>query len=431
MINNITNDIQNIIIENDLEKYNFIDLCCGIGGFHQALTQLNCKCVFASDIDKNCQKNYQLNYNINPVGDLTKIDIKSIPQFDILCAGFPCQPFSNAGQQKGFDDTRGNIFFSICNIINYHKPKYLILENVKNLSSHDNGNTWKVIKENILKLGYNIYDDPLIINSLYFNIPQSRERLVLLCKRKDLGALPNFPSISKKLIKNTNIKNIIETNPKPKYNLNDKLLNVHKIWNDFLTILINNNIQIPKFPIWTDWWDSNGDNTIITKIDNKKSIEENKLLIANRQIDFYNKYKNWIDKNKTFYIDNKNILEEWLINSRQNNFWIGSVRKFEWQAGDISYTLDELLYSTRGSGIRVKKLNYTPTLVAMTSMIPIYGPEKRYLTPRECARLQSFPENFIIDENDKISYKQFGNAVNVTVIKKCAEFLLYNKPLFS
>jgi DNA (cytosine-5)-methyltransferase 1 len=412
-------------------KYTFIDLCCGIGGFHQALSQLDCECVFASDIDINCQKNYELNYNIKPVGDLTKVNIQSIPPFDILCAGFPCQPFSHAGNQKGFDDDRGNIFFKICQIINFHNPKYLILENVKNLYSHDNGNTWKVIKNSIIELGYNLYDDPLILNSLYFNIPHSRERLIILCKRNDLGHLPHFPVISKKFINDQiSINSILEIEPNPKYKLNTKLLNVHYIWNDFLNILIDNNIQIPKFPIWTDWWDSNGANTTITKFDKTKTIDENNIIIAQKQIDFYNKYKNWIDKNKSFYNDNIDILKNWLYTSRLNKYWIGSLRKFEWQAGDISCTLDNLLYSTRGSGIRVKKINYTPTLVAMTSMIPIYGPEKRFITPRECARLQSFPENYIIDPNDKHSYKQFGNAVNVTVIKKCAELLLYDIPLF-
>jgi len=107
------------------------------------------------------------------------------------------------------------------------------------------------------------------------------------------------------------------------------------------------------------------------------------------------------------------------------------MRKMEYQAGQNNLNMNHLLWSTRSSGIRVKKIDYSPTLVAMTSMIPIYGPQKRYLTPRECARLQSFPENFIIHQNDKIAYKQFGNAVNVKIIEKSANFLINNIPLFS
>jgi len=106
--------------ENSLK---FIDLFCGIGGFHQALKNINGKCVFASDIDEKCRKTYETNYGVKPSGDITKIRVEEIPSFDVLCGGFPCQPFSKAGHQKGFDDDRGNLFFNICDIVKYHKPK--------------------------------------------------------------------------------------------------------------------------------------------------------------------------------------------------------------------------------------------------------------------------------------------------------------------
>ena len=113
--------IYNVKPANDVKT--FIDLCCGIGGFHQALKNMGFKCVMASDINKDCRDNYELNYNIKPMGDLTKLDIKNIPKHNILCAGFPCQPFSKAGVQQGFKDSRGNVFFSICKIIEHHKPE--------------------------------------------------------------------------------------------------------------------------------------------------------------------------------------------------------------------------------------------------------------------------------------------------------------------
>lgn len=412
------------------DKLKFIDLCCGIGGFHQALDNLGMECVMASDIDKECRKNYKLNYGIKPRGDLTKIDIRTIPTFDVLCAGFCCQPFSKAGQQKGFDDERGNIFFDICNIIKHHKPKYLLLENVRNLVSHDSGKTWDVIKTRIDKLGYNTYKSPLVLNTLYFGIPQSRERVVILCKRKDLGELSNLPKINKNSIRPTSLDTILEDEYDEKYKISDKMKATQKIWNRFLKLLNKNDIPIPKFPIWTDWWDSNGENTTITKYDTGLSEKENKTIIKKKQDDFYKKYKNWIDKNREFYQNNRDILKKWLKKSRKNELWVGAVRKLEWQCGSDNLTMDDVLWSPRGSGVRVKKLDYSPTLVAMTSMIPIYGLQKRHLTPRECARLQSFPDNYIIHDNDKIAYKQFGNAVNVKMIEKCALFLIYNKDLF-
>jgi DNA (cytosine-5)-methyltransferase 1 len=171
-------------------------------------------------------------------------------------------------------------------------------------------------------------------------------------------------------------------------------------------------------------------NTTITKYNKKLSDKENKENIKKKQKEFYNKYKNWIDKNREFYKKHYNILNKWLKKSRKYKEWTGSVRKLEWQTGSNYLNMKEVLWSPRGSGVRIKNIDYSPTLVAMASMIPIYGPKSRQLTPRECARLQSFPENYIINKNDKIAYKQFGNAVNVKIIEKSARFLINNEPLF-
>lgn len=408
----------------------FIDLCCGIGGFHQALKNIGFECVWASDIDEECRKNYKLNYHMEPNDDFTKVNIQDIPHFNILCAGFPCQPFSKAGEQKGFNDTRGNLFFDICKIIEFHKPEYILLENVRNLASHDKGNTWKVIYDSLDKLNYYTYSKPVILNTLYFGVPQSRERVVILCKRKDLGQLPELPSITKKCIQQTNLSTIIQDDVSPKYHIHGKLKVVETVWNEFIQLCNVNNIQIPKFPIWTDWWDSDGNNTTVTKYDNKLSEEENKMNILKKQTLFYKKYKKWIDDNRKFYNKHKRVLQPWLIKSREQELWTGAVRKMEWQTNHNTININQALWSPRGSGIRIKNIDYSPTLVAMASMIPIYGPQSRMLTPRECARLQSFPEDYIIHSNDKIAYKQFGNAVNVKMIEKSARFLIKNQPMF-
>lgn len=408
----------------------FIDLCCGIGGFHQALKNIDFECVFASDIDKECRKNYSINYGLEPNDDFTKIQVQHIPTFNILCAGFPCQPFSKAGDQKGFKDKRGNIFFDICRIIEYHKPEYIILENVRNLASHDKGKTWDIIYSSLDKLNYYTYDKPLILNTLYFGVPQSRERVVILCKRKDIGKLPNLPKISKKNCKKTHLNSIIEEITPNKYDIQGKLKITEMIWNEFLQLCHSHNISIPKFPIWTDWWDSDGNDTKITKYDKTLTKEENEKQILHKQQEFYKKYKNWIDNNRKFYKNNKKILQPWLIKSRKHPLWKGAVRKMEWQTGNNNLTMNQVLWSPRGSGVRIKKLDYAPTLVNMSSMIPIYGPKSRTLTPRECARLQSFPDDFIIHDKDTIAYKQFGNAVNVKMIERCVRFLIKNEKLF-
>ena len=168
-----------------MKSFKYIDLFCGIGGFHQAMQSLGGKCVFASDIDEDCRKTYEANYGIKPTGDITKIEACDIPAHDVLCAGFPCQAFSKAGKRLGFDDeTKGTLFFDICRILEFHKPKYALLENVRNLASHDKGNTWRVIHDKLVSLGYNLLPEPVIFSPHYVGIPQHRERVYIMCVKK-------------------------------------------------------------------------------------------------------------------------------------------------------------------------------------------------------------------------------------------------------
>lgn len=176
-----------------MKKYTFIDLFAGIGGFHIALNKLNAECVFASEIDKFARETYTLNHfktspklfklkNFNK--DITKIDPVDIPDFDILCAGFPCQPFSQAGHKKGFDDYRGNLFFNIANIIEEKQPKAFILENVRNLLNHDDGNTMRIIKDIIEnELNYSLYYK--VIKASEHGLPQHRARIFLVGFKND------------------------------------------------------------------------------------------------------------------------------------------------------------------------------------------------------------------------------------------------------
>ncbi len=161
-------------------SFKFIDLFAGIGGFRIAMQNLGGKCVFTSEWDKEAQKTYRANFGEVPFGDITKEQVKNyIPQeFDILCAGFPCQPFSIAGKRGGFDDTRGTLFFDVAEIIKKHKPKAIFLENVKGLRSHDKGKTLEVIMNTLDELNYTVFTQ--IINSADFGVPQNRERIFIV-----------------------------------------------------------------------------------------------------------------------------------------------------------------------------------------------------------------------------------------------------------
>lgn len=187
-----------IDIENKcLNNVTYIDLFCGIGGFHLALSSFGAKCVFASDIDGKARKVYQENFGIEPAGDITKIKNSEIPPHDFLCAGFPCQPFSISGNQNGFDDPHGKLFYQIIRIARFHKPKILLLENVKNLKTHNNSKTITEIRKQLNQIGYDVYDELLTASD--FGIPQARERLYIVAFKKNLKIKSfTFPKVKNK-----------------------------------------------------------------------------------------------------------------------------------------------------------------------------------------------------------------------------------------
>ncbi|MDE5612592.1 MAG: DNA (cytosine-5-)-methyltransferase, partial [Odoribacter sp.] len=167
-------------------KFSFIDLFAGIGGFRLAMQSLGGKCVFSSEFNPKAQKTYSYNYGEVPFGDITKRETKEVipDNFDVICGGFPCQAFSIAGYRKGFEDTRGTLFFDVAEIIKTHKPKVAFLENVRNLEGHDNGRTFEIIRNTLMELGYSVYHK--VLNSaLYGNIPQHRERIIIVAFNND------------------------------------------------------------------------------------------------------------------------------------------------------------------------------------------------------------------------------------------------------
>lgn len=198
-------------------RFTFIDLFAGIGGFRLAMQNLGGRCVFSSEFEPNAQKTYFENFGDMPFGDITLQSVKdSIPQkFDVLCAGFPCQAFSIAGYRKGFEDTRGTLFFDVATIIKKHRPKAFFLENVKNLKSHDNGKTYMVIEETLKELGYVVYNK--VLNTMdYVNIPQNRERIFIIgFDPAQVASVKEFKYPDKTQLTNT-IQNFIDKTEKDK-----------------------------------------------------------------------------------------------------------------------------------------------------------------------------------------------------------------------
>jgi DNA (cytosine-5)-methyltransferase 1 len=313
-------------------KFTFIDLFAGIGGFRIAMQRLQGECVFSSEYDSMAQRTYYANFGEIPFGDITKEETKKwIPgKFDVLCGGFPCQPFSIAGVTKknalgrkhGFEDEKqGNLFFHIAEIIEKHRPKAFFLENVKNLMSHDKGNTFKIIRETLLDLGYSFHSK--VLDGQNF-VPQHRQRTFMIgfdskiYKYKEKFRFPEMPE--KRIYE---LKDIIDDKVDKKYTLSDHL------WNYLFEYAI--------------------------------------------------KHK-----------------------AKGNGFGYGL---FDKNKDKVTRTISARYYKD-GSEVLIKQKNKPP----------------RRLTPRECARLQGYPEHFIVDAvSMNQAYKQFGNSVVVPLIEAIGE----------
>jgi len=368
-----------------MENLKFIDLFCGIGGFHQCLSQLGHTCVLACDIDKECREVYKNNYAIEPKTDITKLT--ELPDFDILCGGFPCQSVSNAGKKLGRDDPRGKLFDHIIRIAKLKNPKFMFLENVKHIKKIDSGKVWEYILNEIDQAGYNLQTFDLSPHHL--GIPQNRERVIFACIRKDIP----FEKIKLNLIKKK--VNIFESNVKG-YDIKPDEEEILEAWES----------MIKQFEV--------GENLSPTILANEfykeRSTEEFKNLVKWKQ--------DYITKNKRIYTKYQTQWDTWYNQFNEIITKKEIFGKLEWQTGKLKKddSIFNYFIQFRQSGIRVKKTDYFPTLVAIVQT-PIYAKERRYITPRECARLQSFPDTFKLHKTDRIAYKQLGNAVNVEVIK--------------
>lgn len=173
------------IFDKSLTGMTFIDLFAGLGGFRIALESLGATCVYSSEWDEPVRKVYTENFGDIPDGDITKVNENNIPEHDILCAGFPCQAFSISGKQRGFEDSRGTLFFDVARIIKVKQPKVVFMENVKNFATHDNGKTLAVVKATMEELGYSFYQK--VLNAVDYGVPQKRERIYMVCFRNDLN----------------------------------------------------------------------------------------------------------------------------------------------------------------------------------------------------------------------------------------------------
>lgn len=416
----------------------FIDLFAGLGGFHKALHELGHECVFVSELDANLRKVYNDNWKIEAHGDIRKVELESIPEHDILCAGFPCQPFSKAGKQLGRKDDRGTLFDEIIKILEFREPTYFILENVPFIAKHDNEDTWRVMKEDLENLGYEV--DHEIYSPQDFGIPQHRKRIFIVGSKIGLSHF-SFKEIDKLKSDYVDVKKFIDIKPeKPKFlpKVNQDCL---ELWQEFISSMPKE-VKLPGFPIWamefgaTYPYEGNEFPHNLSEIELSKykgnfgkslkgMTKEQQLANLPSYARVENEFPDWkkryIKQNRLFYEENKEHLI--YVVKKISHLPSQSWQKLEWNVGDNRRNITDYIIQFRASGIRVKKVDFFPSLVCTTTQIPIIGWQNRYISRNEGLKLQSL-EGISLPENDNAAFKALGNAVNSHIIGLIAHQLI-------
>ena len=432
----------------------FIDLFAGCGGFHLALSRLGHKCVYACEINSKLNELYKKNFPKVPIDfDIKDVNIKKVPKYEILCAGFPCQPFSKAGTQSGFNHkVAGQMFEEIMKFIEAHQPEYIMLENVPNLIKHNKGLTWDYMHSRLEAHEYIVEYD--IISPIDFNIPQTRERVYILCtKKSEVGVKWPIKPLSSKI----SLENIFIKKPKNLRSISKDKEDVLLMWEDFLK-RIPSNVDLAT-PLWTLEFGANYPFEKITpfalgpkglkKYKGSRGIDLSKVN-PNKIMDHippYSQYssqknedlskknnfpvwkKSFIRRARVFYRENKSWIDPW-IKKYQNHknpiLNLPTHLKFEWNCKGENYTLKDKVISFRQSGLRVKRLDAAPTLVNFSNTSTPYIPSlNRYLSIEECMKIQGLHEliNKNLPETNEF-YRAVGNAVNADVVEKIAGVFL-------
>jgi DNA (cytosine-5)-methyltransferase 1 len=404
----------------------FVDLFAGIGGirlgFEQTMQALGipCQCVLSSEIDKYAQETYALNFGETPQGDIYAI--KDFPEFDFLLAGFPCQPFSYAGKQQGFGDTRGTLFFEIERILRDHKPKGFLLENVRGLTTHDQGRTFKTIIRHLETLGYGV--EYVLLNGSNFGIPQNRVRVYIvgvyqgkprLSLQSDLGATDSH-KFKDKLTQSSLfemaypfqvVRDILEPNPASQYDCS----------NDFVTRLLRMADGKAENLHGIRMIDHRNGNSIHSwELGIKGECSEDEIafmnaLIANRRKKHFGAEQDGkkltLAQIKTFF--NPPNLSAIMRGLLEKGYLKDHGGKYNPVAGNMSFEVFKFLDPD----------SISITLVSSDAhkLGVVHNGRVRRITPRECARLQGFPDTFVYHPQDTHAYRQFGNSVSVPVIK--------------
>jgi DNA (cytosine-5)-methyltransferase 1 len=433
----------------------FVDLFAGLGGFHLALRNLGHECVFASEIDPELRELYAANFpRARAVihGDIRDCKDK-VPKHDILCAGFPCQPFSKSGSQKGRKDrTRGTLFHEILDVVKRHRPRYVILENVGNFERHNRGRTWATVKESLQELGYHVRGTEHVssgghglISPHHFGYPHTRGRFFAVASLEPLADDP-FPRPNG--VQATKLEDVIQPAREltrtdlDEVALTDQQFRCIEHWNKLMRA-IPEKIELPSFPLWGD------------EIYARYPFEERTPYRCSvpELLGYIRRNGAWCDRPKSHVLEllpsyaRAPVKEfpEWKIQFiEQNRRWFNgisqyfpsnwvrelrafppSLRKLEWNCQGEERDLWRHVLQFRPSGLRAKRYATSPALVAMTAtQVPILGRKRRFITRIEGLRLQGFPDDHKLPASRSRAFQALGNAVHVEVVKRITRAII-------
>lgn len=413
----------------------FIDLFAGTGGIRLgfewacAENSIKTECVSSCEIDENACKSYELNYGVNPKSDIRQLEV--LPEFDFLLAGFPCQAFSYAGKQKGFGDTRGTLFFEVERLLKQYKPSFFLLENVRGLTTHDQGRTFQTIKTHLVDLGYSI--NYLLLNSSNFGVPQNRVRIYIVGSRwgsiksnlySDTGPADSHKyeinhlqgNLFEQPKRSVVVSDILEKNVAKRYYCTDEFVKqLRKVVGNNLSVLHGYRLIDYRGGQSIHSWELGikGDCTT-------KEIAFMNLLIANRRKKQFGTHQDGkaltVEQIKTFYNDQD--LHELLCSLKSKGYISYHDGKYNPVAGNMSFEIFKFLDPNR--------ISITLTASDTNRLGIVHNGIARRLTPRECARLQGYPDSYKLIDDDNAVYMQMGNGVSVPVIKAVIEDFLVN-----